>query len=268
MDNTYRYGWIPDSPDHRDTLYAAPTETLLGLPEFVDLSNKFPPVYNQGNLGSCTANGIGAVFQFERSKQGLAPDFIPSRLFIYYNERVMEGTINSDNGAMIRDGIKSVVREGACSEEQWPYNINRFQERPPKDCYEIARNYRAVTYYRIDDEDYAKTPDEMLNQMKGCLAEGHPFVFGFTVYESFNSDQVARTGVVPMPSYYERPTGGHCVVAVGYDDKKQCFKIRNSWGEHWGDRGYCTMPYAYLSSKKLSDDFWTIRLISHLNATG
>ncbi len=259
MDNETRYyGWIPDRPDQRDHLYAAPTEHLLALPMRVDLRNQFPPAYDQGALGSCTANGIGAIFQFERLKQGLKPDFMPSRLFIYYNERVMEGTVNSDNGAYIRDGMKSIALQGDCPEPEWPYDINQFAVQPPDRCYQNAQKYKALSYMRVSQE---------LSQMKGCLASGHPFVFGFTVYESFTSDQVARTGVVPMPSYYERPTGGHCVVAVGYDDAQQRFLIRNSWGQRWADNGYCTMPYAYLTDRNLSDDFWTIRLISHLNAT-
>src|SRR5208283_5132068 len=95
-----RYGWVPDLPDHRDHMYAAPGEVVSQLPSQVDLRNQCPPVYDQGELGSCTANAIAAAMEFERIKQNL-PDFLPSRLFIYYNERVIEGTVNSDGGAQI-----------------------------------------------------------------------------------------------------------------------------------------------------------------------
>src|SRR5437016_11006671 len=121
-----RYGWVPDLPDQRDQLYSAPVATLQTLPPQMDLQPQCPPVYDQGQLGSCTANAIGAAIQFDRMKQNLSPNFVPSRLFIYYNERVMEGTVSTDSGAQIRDGIKSVAKQGACPEPDWPYDIAKF----------------------------------------------------------------------------------------------------------------------------------------------
>lgn len=250
---TKHYGWVRDNPDQRDHLYAAPVVALAKLPSSVDLRPACPPVYDQGQLGSCTANGIAAALQFDRVKQKLTPDFIPSRLFIYYNERVMEHTVASDSGAQIRDGIKSVGQQGDCPETEWPYNIANFAEKPPAKCYTDARKYKAVLYQRVLQN---------VNQMKGCLASGYPFVFGFTVYDSFEGQQVAKTGVVPMPATAEKVLGGHCVVAVGYDDAQQRFIVRNSWGMGWGMQGYCTMPYAYLTDPNLASDFWTIRLVS------
>ena len=101
----------------------------------------------------------------------------------------------------------------------------------------------------------------MLSQFKGCLADGYPFVFGFTVYESFESAEVGRTGVLKMPKPGEGVVGGHAVLGVGYDDTAQRFIVRNSWGRGWGQKGYFTMPYSYLLTNNLSDDFWTIRLV-------
>jgi len=248
-----RFGWIRDLPDHRDQMYSAPIHAVTALPPSVDLRAACPPVYDQGELGSCTANGIAALIQFDRLKQHQDPDFVPSRLFIYYNERVIEHTVESDSGAMIRDGIKSVVNQGACKEDAWPYDIDRFRDQPPAQCYDEARRYRAVRYQRIVRN---------LNQMKGCLADGYPFVFGFSVYESFMTDEVAHSGVVPMPKPTEDLLGGHCVAAVGYVDDQQSFIVRNSWGTDWGKQGYCLMPYAYLMQQDLSADFWTIRAVS------
>jgi C1A family cysteine protease len=246
------YGWVPDLPDQRDHLYAAPLMALKTIPSKVDLRSHCPAVYDQGQLGSCTANAVAGAIQFDLKKQK-KPVFVPSRLFIYYNERVMEHTVNSDSGAMIRDGIKSVAKSGDAPEPEWPYNISKFTQKPPAKVYKDAKKHRALSYQRVT---------QSLTQMRGCLASGYPFVFGFTVYESFESQKVARTGVLQMPASNEKSVGGHAVLAVGYDDGQQRFIVRNSWSSDWGMKGYFTMPYAYLTDSNLSDDLWTIRLVS------
>jgi C1A family cysteine protease len=247
-----RYGWLPDLPDHRDQLYAAPAEVTGVIPAKLDLRAQCPPVYDQGQLGSCTANAIAGAIQFDRMKQKLAAVFTPSRLFIYYNERAIEHSVNSDSGAQIRDGIKSVGQQGDCPETEWPYVIAKFKAKPPKNCYADALKYKAVLYQRVT---------QTLSQLKGCLASGWPFVFGFTVYESFESASVAKTGHVSLPKSGEPTVGGHAVVGVGYDDAKQWFIVRNSWGAGWGMSGYFTLPYAYLTDENLASDFWTIRVV-------
>jgi C1A family cysteine protease len=209
-------------------------------------------VYNQGELGSCTAHSIAGAIEFDQIKQKLPQIFVPSRLFIYYNERVIEGTVDSDSGAMIRDGIKSVASQGACNESEWPYDITQFAVQPPAQCYQDALLDRAILYQRI-------VPN--LNTMRACLAAGYPFAFGFTVYESFESASVAQTGQVPLPQPGEQVLGGHAVLAVGYDDTQLRFLVRNSWGTDWGMQGYFTMPYTYLTQASLASDFWTIRLV-------
>jgi len=248
-----RYGWIRDLPDQRDHLYAAEPGILLKLPASFDLRSQCPPVYDQGDLGSCTANAIAAALQFDQIKEQQPQAFIPSRLFIYYNERVIEGTVSSDSGAQIRDGIKSVATQGDCPETLWPYDITKFAVEPPPECYSQALKFTAVKYQRLT---------QTANQFKGCLASGYPFVFGFTVYDSFESPQVAKTGHAPMPSPSDTMVGGHAVMAVGYDDSQNWFIVRNSWGPGWGMNGYFTLPYAYLLEPNLASDFWTIRVVS------
>ena len=247
------YGWVPDLPDQRDHIYAAPPPVVSALPPSADLRADCPPVYDQGQLGSCTANAIGGAIEFDQMKQKLSDVFVPSRLFIYFNERSIEGTVSSDSGAQIRDGIKSVAAQGACHEALWPYDISKFTDQPPKTCYDDGSKNKAVTYQRL-----VRNP----TQLKGCLASGYPFVFGFTVYESFESQQVAKSGHATMPASGEKTLGGHAVMAVGYDDASQWFVVRNSWGTTWGTAGYFTLPYEYLNQRGLSSDFWTIRLVS------
>ncbi len=159
----------------------------------------------------------------------------------------MEGTVGEDAGAAIRDGVKSLTKQGVCTEKKWPYQIAKFTAKPSAACYTDAANRQRVTsYHRI----------LTLQQMKQCLAEGYPFVFGFSVYESFESAAVAKTGKLNLPKLSEKNLSGHAVCAVGYDDSTKRFLVRNSWGADWGLKGYFTMPYDYASNTNLADDFF------------
>lgn len=250
--NPSRYGWIPDLPDQRDHLYAAPAPVLAKLPPRMDLRPHCPPVFNQGALGSCTANAIGNAYRFDLLKQRGSKSFVPSRLFIYYNERALEGTVGTDAGAMLRDGIKTLAKQGVCAERSWPYDAARFADRPPPAAFREGLSHQALSYQRLVQDAW---------QMKGCIASGFPFVFGFSVYESFESPAVARNGQVPMPGSGERMIGGHAVLAVGYDDKGARFTCMNSWSVQWGDKGFFYMPYSYLTTPQLAQDLWTVRTV-------
>ena len=244
----HKLGWLPDIPDQRDHLFSLVYKVLKKLPTAVDLRPSCSPIEDQKALGSCTANALVGAIEFLERKDGV-PFTNLSRLFIYYNERVIENTVNSDSGAQIRDGIKTLAKQGVCSEKKWPYTISKFKNKPNTTCYTEAAVHVITSYQRV----------KTINDMRSCLAAGYPFVFGFTVYESFESSQVANTGVVPMPGTNESVLGGHAVVAVGYNDADQRFIVRNSWGTKWGKKGYCTMPYAYLTNTQLAGDMWTIR---------
>lgn len=252
-----KYGWIPDRPDPRDH-YASLTreERLATLPSTVSHRAAMPPVYDQLELGSCTANSLGAAVQYQQIVQNeIEGQQIPSRLFIYYCERMVEGNINSDAGAALRDGIKCVNTYGAPPETDWPYDITKFKTKPPAKAWTDGLKYRALTYARPIRTSY---------YLRNVLAVGRPFVFGFTVYESFESTAVARNGIVPMPQPGEQILGGHAVLAIGYKwiNSHLYFEVRNSWGDAWGDGGYFWMPLAYLLDTSLSDDFWDIKLVS------
>jgi len=251
-----RYGWRPDKPDRRDLRRLR--RPHVALPPYVDLRPQMPAVYDQGELGSCTGNAIAAAIEYARIKQKL-DDFVPSRLFIYYNERDIEGTIASDAGAEIRDGIRAVAHLGACSEATWPYDVDQFSVKPPEKAYSEAKTDLVTKYARVD---------QTLDGLRECLSAGFPIVFGFTVYQSFESEAVAQGGIMPMPAYGEGALGGHAVLMVGYDDDRQTFIVRNSWGSDWGRAGYFLMPYGYPTDGDLASDFWQIDAVVSEKANG
>lgn len=237
-----RYGWNKDALDKRDFLLGDILPEIE-LPPSVDLRDKCPAIVDQGQLGSCTANALAGAIGF------IHPELAASRLFIYYNERLIEHTVKSDSGAQIRDGIKTLTKNGVCEETIWPYDIANFADRPSIEAYTCAKTDVIKTYHKIIG----------LSQMKACLAQGFPFVFGFTVYDAFESADVAHLGIVPMPSPADQPVGGHAVMAVGYNDNMQMVLVRNSWGTSWGLEGHFWMPYQYIADAQLANDFWTIR---------
>lgn len=252
-----RYGWIADTPDNRDYSYsehrkkvdtAAVSVSSDQYPPIVDLRPLDSPIFDQEDLGSCSANALVGNLQFLEIKDNI-PYVQLSRLFLYYDERSVEHTVNSDSGAQIRDGIKTLAKLGICSEHMWPYDISKFTVQPRHHCYKEAINHKILSYYRLN------TLDDAIH----CLSSGYPFVFGFSVYENFESQQVAQTGIVNLPEPNEKLLGGHAVLAVGYDNNQKRFIVKNSWGESWGQKGYFTIGYDYLSNKNLSDDWWTIR---------
>lgn len=249
------YGWSADIPDQRDFLYGSLRKIPAQLPRSVDLrlTGYDSPIENQGELGSCTAHALVGNLQYlEKYEKKSVPYANLSRLFVYYNERIVEGTIGTDSGAQLRTGIKVLAKSGVPLELEWPYNISQFTVKPSSNVYLNASNHRIKSYHRINTTD----------EMRTCLSDGYPLVFGFSVYESFESDQVTQTGIVPMPKSDEHLLGGHAVCCIGYNDQTQKFLCRNSWGTGWGMKGYFTIPYQYLGNRNLSDDFWTIRLIS------
>jgi len=247
-----KYGWKPDVPDHRDLRFnhlKAPVAT----PDTVDLRPSMPVVYDQKDLGSCTANSIGAAFQYDQIKLK-QPNWVPSRLMIYYLERQMEGTINEDAGAQIRDGIKVLAKFGVAPETLWPYDVSKFKKAPPTSVMKLGLKHQALTYARVDQTQVG---------LEQTLAQGFPVCFGFAVFSSFETPTVARTGIVPMPSKTDKDMGGHAVLIVGYNRIKKQFIVRNSWGPGWGDKGYFYLPYDYVLNGNLSDDFWAIYTVEN-----
>lgn len=245
------FGWTPDLPDQRDLMFSLSSDS--NLPDKVDLRIYNIPIFDQGALGSCTANAVSAAFAYNIIKQNEEAFYIPSRLFIYYNTRARKGSINIDNGASLRDSVKSINKIGVCDEQLYPYIINKFKDKPEDNCYKSASQNKAVKYERVKRSLY---------NFKSTLNSGFPFMGGFSVYESFKSKEVAKTGKMSIPNQSEKQLGGHAILVMGYDDEIECFIVRNSWGVKWGDKGYFYMPYEYLTNSDLSDDFWVIQKVS------
>ncbi|MDB5054841.1 MAG: xylellain [Bacilli bacterium] len=249
-----KYNLKKEKRDLRDyhfksLIYAAPIE----LPKLIDLRPLMSPIVDQGNLGSCTANAIASglrEYLLLLDKQALTR---LSRLFLYWHERKLEGHTQEDSGAYIRDGLKVLQKIGVSPEIDFPYDTTHFADKPSLKAETDASNFKINEYHRIPD----------LYSLKAALAEGLPVVIGIQIYESFESPQVAQTGKVPLPKKTkEKLLGGHALLVVGYADQgtksNQGFVIvRNSWGEEWGDRGYCYIPYSMFKDAALVMDMWT-----------
>lgn len=257
------YGW--KKPQSKPTnLHLFSISRSNPLIRKLDLSPLFPPVYNQGELGSCTANALAACYQYCEIKEKEAAPFMPSRLFIYYNERQKEGDISEDAGAEISDGVDVINKIGVCPEAPvkgidssavWPYNPAKFAQKPPSACYALAKKHHTSQYKPIS---------QSISHIKQSIINGFPVAFGFQVYSSFEGPQIEQDGVLHLPAANEQLVGGHAVVCVGFDDDfvidgvAGAVKVRNSWGADWGLHGYFMMPYNYISNTALADDLWSV----------
>ena len=219
------------------------------LPSFIDLRTNpnMPPVYDQGQLGSCTANALCGAYEFDN------PGFMGSRLFLYYNERIITNNVLSDGGSTISAGIQSLQTKGLCPETDWPYDETKCLIQPSESCYTNALT-RTIT-------EMKNVPTTM-EGMKTILASGIPFAIGIKIYSSFESDSVASTGIVHMPTNNDNLLGGHAVLVCGYNNSKKQWIVRNSWGSSWGDAGYFYLPYQYLTNRNLSSDAWCLENVS------
>ena len=241
------YGWKPDRPDARDHTFKPKVARLLAS---ADLRADCPPHMNQGELGACVAHGVSSCLRFAMKQQGLDPRPL-SRLQMYYDGRVIESTVTVDSGLTIRDGIKCAADIGIAPEPLWPYNIDRFTQKPFPRVYARALQFRALKYERVEPNAYA---------IKAAIASGHPVVGGFNVFRQFGSASCARNGVVAMPGTREAPVGGHCLYFCAYGQKPGYITARNSWGDDWGDKGDCYFPEEFLEQQ--ASDFWIVTQVS------
>ena len=239
------FGGKRDMLDDRDRAY------VPGAPSVrtgsVDLRQYCGPVYDQLPLHSCAAHALASALEFLANVGGETPA-PPSRLFIYYNARLLDGSLPADDGATIRNTLKCAAARGVSNESLWPYDAANASVAPPVACYEQSAAIE-MEYFRI-------RPD--LGHLQACLREGYGFIFGIEAYEEgFAAAQ--HSGSVPMPAATDTLAGGHALFAVGFDDATQTYTAQNSLGPAFGDAGFLRLPYAYLENPKLAYDFWTLR---------
>ena len=248
--NIPKFHWVPDKLDKRDYIYQLSSNNP---PASVDLRNYATPVEDQGQLGSCTGHAIAEAIEILNKKNGKSTEV--SRMFIYYYERLLEGTVNYDSGAYIRDGIKATYTYGAPLETFWPYNVSKFRASPSSAAINDAARRKVTLYERAMD----------FNACINSLANGYPVIVGFTVYSSFVSGNWYRTTAnMPYPNTRsESVLGGHAVLLVGYNNNTQRFIVKNSWGPGWGDKGYFYMPYQVIQNTSMSGDFWVIKNVNN-----
>lgn len=247
-----------DLPDVRDYIFSKTLSTDgTSLPTKIDLRDQMSPIVDQGQLGSCTANAIVSGYrEYMLNKEGLVNPSL-SRLFLYWHERSMEGTVNTDSGAFIRDGMKTLADLGVCPEADFPYDITKFTQTPSGTAEADAAAFKIDSYHRVVGG---------VDGLKQALAAGYPVVIGIVVYDSFESFDTSCGGKIPMPNKTtEKMLGGHALLAVGYDDDAKNVIVRNSWGVNWGDHGYCYIPYDFINDITLTNDMWTGEVIAPYN---
>ncbi len=236
--------------------YSASRYGANELPPKVDLRQHMTKVEDQSQVNSCTANALVGAYEY-LAKRILGNSGDVSRLFVYFNARKYD-RIKGDRGSTISGSIAVLEEMGACTEETWPYEPELVNQRPSDEAYEEAKQFLIEKAEEIDVDLYA---------MKHCLAEGYPFAFGLLLFNSF--DHARRQGIVPMPNLDteegRQTHGAHAMLCVGYSDKSQAFIVRNSWGEEWGDKGYCYIPYEYMTNPDLCWDCWTIKAVTDLD---
>ena len=240
-------GCVKDSRDDRDlmTIYSREVLNFLGIsaPSKVSLKDYVPKVYNQGDYESCTANAVCGAYGIDLTIQPQSVYFDPSRMFLWYNTRKMNGNENKNAGTSIRDAFKSTNQLGICTEEEWPYS-KPFNEEPSEEAYSAARGNGTVRYERINTGD--------LDHIKASLLENCPVVIGMEWYRSF--DKIGSDGMMPPPADGVR--GRHAVVVVGYDNSIERLTVLNSWGSAIEDEGYFYMPYNFITDNLCKFDMW------------
>lgn len=245
-----KYPLVADAPVMNEPVYEFQGKEVAPK---VSWANQYPPVWNQGQTNSCTAQSLSAVLAVSSNK------FDPSRLFQYYNERAIYGleyntdAIYADIGVNLRTAVKAFFQYGICSENLWPFSLNQLYDRPTENCYTAAIKGPLLSAIKIATPYSANK--NLVKQLVEVISLGQPVVIGISVFQSMETLEVAQTGLVPLPSGTRPSLGGHAIPLVGYNLEKEIFIFRNSWGSNWGHAGYGYLPFSYINMYCMSA--WT-----------
>lgn len=247
-----KYKWGAIKPVQRAN---APVLTMRagGREERVDLRGGCSPVEDQGQLGSCTCCATVGILEFLMRRDGRYGDL--SILYLYYNGRRIDHCESDDSGLLTSHVMASVIAFGACEDQLWPYDIARFTEQPPQACYDNAHKVEGVSYAMVDGGADA---------MKAALSAGQPLVIAVDMPMTYYQG-IQAGGVIPsLGGAADGPPAGHCMLCVGYDDAKQTWLIRNSWGADFGDQGYIHLPYDTFGHYAWNNDVWAVGALEKL----
>lgn len=247
----YKLGW-KSNPEHKKGLTQLvhhPAYKAAPLPKEASLEALMPPVYDQGNIGSCTANAGCGAFDYKWKVQHGQFAF-PSRLDLYQNELKHDGNFPKDEGSYTSTIAWVLTFTGVCREKTWPYIPSNLAATAPSCAAKERPTYRAMKYYDVDTKDGVSIKQAVANAKL-------PVPFGAVVFKQI-FDVSKQNPLIAMPKGV--PAGGHEMVIVGYDDARQCYRVRNSWGTSWGDGGYAWIPYAYIHNPKWVEDAIAIEL--------
>jgi hypothetical protein len=253
----HAYGWVPDVPDFKALRYTFRPKGIIRPPV---VYNIVTPVKNQLTLGSCGPHAVTEHLEAVMFQNNMANrvKLSPLAAYEFYGEKT--GTVGVDGGVSINLLFQVLAQTGVPTEQSWPYDLAKFGVAPPQAVRDEALHHKILSYHPIlGGREY----------QLACLAEGYGFVCGISVYESFESDYVEQTGIVPIPDRREKFMGGHAIYVWGYNEDLGGYWCQNSWGE-WGcqapttsERGFFFLPLEYLDPDRyLSSNFWTIRVES------
>lgn len=206
----------------------------------VDLRDHFTKVKDQGQVGACTVFAVAAIYEYILKRNGQG-DADLSESFVYYNVRHADGKELDDTGSSFQDVIRSIGEQGICTEPLHPFSLPLSRE-PSPEAYQDAKKRRITKALNVNVRE---------EDIKSAIQEGYPVAVSLKIFDSFNSTR----GFVERPTADETAAadyGYHAMVVVGYTDDTRHFVVRNSWGERFGDKGYCYIPYSYICDPDLN----------------
>lgn len=219
----------------------------------IDLRKNFSKIKNQGQQGSCLAFALTSIFEY-MMKVNKQTECDLSEAFLYYNARNMDDnndvSTKEDTGSRFKPAMDSLIKYGISLEKFWPYNDEVYSNKPTREAYKDAENRKLIKAVNVNGNS---------NAIKSALSDGYPVAVSLTLCPSFynNGAYITVPSKEEIDDIKENVNKSdvilrcHAMVIVGYSEDLKMFLVRNSWGDNWGDKGYCYIPYAYIDNNDL-----------------